>query len=121
MLFKKHLLVKVLDGTKTQTRRCANNRLYRIGSIQPVKTTYYEKARGHVLIERRFKQRLEDMTEEEAHTEGYENLAAFRKEWPQITKRPLNLKEIVTAYEFHLYSRTSKLSSAGEPQQSGQA
>lgn len=101
MLFKRHLLVKVLDGTKTQSRRPECNRLYHVGSIQPVKSTYFGKAEGHVLIERRFKQRLKDMTEEEAHAEGYENLAAFRKEWPQITKRPLNLQEIVTAYEFH--------------------
>ena len=101
MLFKRHLLHKVLDGSKVQTRRCASKMRYRVGSIQPIKTTYYEKAQGHVQIKRRFEQRLADMTEEEAKAEGYENLEAFRKEWPQITKHPLDLKETVTAYEFH--------------------
>jgi hypothetical protein len=99
MLFKKHLLHKVLDGSKTQTRRRVHKMRYRVGSIQPVKSAYYEKPKGHVQIKRRFEQRLADMTEEEARAEGYENLEAFRKEWPQITKRPLDLQETVTAYE----------------------
>jgi len=99
MLFKKHLLHKVLDGSKVQTRRCASKMRYRVGSIQPIKAMYYEKAQGYVQIKRRFEQRLADMTEEEAKAEGYENLEAFRKEWPQITKHPIDLKETVTAYE----------------------
>jgi hypothetical protein len=119
MLFKKHLLHKVLDGSKTQTRRRRTSKVrYRVGSIQPVKTTYYEKAQGHIKIKRRFEQRLLDMTEEEAKAEGYSNLEAFRKEWPQITKQPLNLQETVTAYEFDRAAKTGKPSSAGESQQS---
>lgn len=101
MLFKKYLLVKAMDGSKTQTRRRRTSKMrYRVGSIQPVKSTYYEKAQGHIKIEKRFEQRLADMTEEEAKAEGFSNLEEFRKEWPQITKQPLDLQEIVNAYEF---------------------
>ena len=102
MLFKKHLLCKVLDGSKTQSRRrCISKMRYRVGSIQPVKATYYEKAQGHIKIDQRFEQRLADMTEEEAKAEGFNSLAEFRKEWPIINKQALNLEETVTAYEFH--------------------
>jgi hypothetical protein len=41
------------------------------------------------------------MTEDDAKAEGYSSLAEFRKEWPLITKQPLDLQEVVTAYEFH--------------------
>jgi hypothetical protein len=115
MLFKKHLLVKVLDGSKTQTRRCIRKRRYRVGSIQPVKTKYYEKAKGHIQIKRRFEQQLEDMTEEEAHAEGYKNLEEFRREWPQINKCPLDLKEIVTAYEFQKIEKAMPSKHANQP------
>ena len=44
---------------------------------------------------------LADMNEEEAKAEGFTSLEEFRKEWPKITKQPLDLEETMTAYEFH--------------------
>ena len=100
MLFKKHLATKVLDGTKTQTRRCTKKK-YRVGSIQPVKTSYYEKTQGHIQINRRFEQRLSDMTEEEARAEGFNSIAEFKQAWKAINGS-WNPDQTVTAYEFTL-------------------
>jgi hypothetical protein len=45
---------------------------------------------------------LADITEEEeAKTQGFNNLEDFRKERPKTTNHPLDLKETVAAYEFH--------------------
>jgi len=41
------------------------------------------------------------MTEEEAKAEGFSSLEEFRRELPIITKQPLDLQEVVIAYEFH--------------------
>jgi hypothetical protein len=56
------------------------------------------------------------MTEEQAKAEGFENLTEFKKEWEKITQHPWNPDQLVTAYEFRLYSKTSKPSSAAKPQ-----
>jgi hypothetical protein len=100
MIFKRDLLKKVLKGEKTQTRRTHVLRLT-VGRVYGIKTQYYEKTRGHILITARWNQRLGDMTEAEARAEGFSSLGAFRLRWAQIngTYDP-NL--IVTAYEFRL-------------------
>jgi hypothetical protein len=49
------------------------------------------------------KRALGDVTEEQAIAEGFDNTAAFKKEWVAITKKPWNPEQIVTAYEFEVY------------------
>jgi len=105
MLFKKHLAAKVRAGTKTQSRRISKIR-YREGSIQPVRENCAPgKAKDYIKIDRRYEQRLGDMTEEQAKAEGFQNLAEFKRGWEEITKQPWNPDQTVTAYEFHLVSK----------------
>ncbi|MCW4024943.1 MAG: ASCH domain-containing protein [Candidatus Bathyarchaeota archaeon] len=99
MLFRSHLAAKIRAGTKTQTRRISKIR-YREGSIQPIQENYSEKAKDHIKINKRYEQKLGDITEEQAKAEGFQNLQEFKEEWEKITKQPWNPTQIVTAYEF---------------------
>ena len=95
---------KVRTGTKTQTRRTSKIR-YREGSIQPIQESYTQRAKDHIKINKRYEQKLGDMTEEEAKAEGFQNLVEFKKEWEKITKQPWNPEQTVTAYEFQLIKK----------------
>jgi len=100
MLFKEDLLGKVLDGTKTQTRRTHRN-LLKVGKVYGIKCSYHEKSRGHILIIRRWQQRLGDITDEEIRKEGFADLEAFARRWEQINGT-WDPNQAVTAYEFRL-------------------
>jgi N4-acetylcytidine amidohydrolase len=107
-LFKSHLAEKVRAGRKTQSRRISKVR-YREGSVQPVQENYKPgKAKDHIKINRRYEQKLGDVTEEQAIAEGFNNLEEFKAEWCAITKKPWNPEQIVTAYEFELIKRDSR-------------
>lgn len=107
MLFRSHLAAKVRAGQKTQSRRISKVR-YREGSIQPVQENYKPgKAKDHIKINRRYEQKLGDVTEEQAKAEGFQSLAEFKEEWVTITKQPWNPEQVVTAYEFELIIRHS--------------
>jgi hypothetical protein len=102
MLFRSHLAAKVRAGEKTQTRPISKIR-YREGSVQPVQETYKSgKAKDHIRIDRRYEQRLGDVTEEQAIAEGFQSLSEFKEEWSKITKQSWNPDQVVTAYEFRL-------------------
>ncbi len=105
MLFKRHLAARVKAGTKTQSRRVSKIR-YREGSIQPIQENYKPgKAKDHIKINRRYEQKLGDMTEEQAKAEGFQSLEEFQKEWDAITKQPWNPEQFVTVYEFTLIEK----------------
>lgn len=108
MLFKRHLAAKVRTGEKTQTRRTSKIR-YREGSIQPIQESYNQKAKDHIKINKRYEQRLGDMTEEQAKAEGFQSLSEFKKEWVEITKQQWNPEQTVTAYEFQLIKKNPGL------------
>ena len=99
MLFKKHLLHKVLDGSKTQTRRI-HKRALKVGRTYGVTSRRYQKPAGHITILRAFPQRLRDVTEEDAKAEGFNNLAEFLEAWIKINGYLIPWQTI-TAYEFH--------------------
>jgi hypothetical protein len=108
MLFRRHLAEKVRAGRKTQTRRIAKI-WYREGSVQPIQENYKPgKAKDHIKIDRRYEQRLGDVTEDQAVAEGFQSLAEFKEEWIKITRQPWNPDQVVTAYEFRLCSKTGK-------------
>lgn len=110
MLFKKQLLAKVMDGTKTQTRRI-HKRTLKVGRTYGATCRRYQKPQTHITILQAFPQRLMGVTEEQAHAEGFPNLAAFFEEWKVINGIKINGKlvlvapiipwQTVNAYEFH--------------------
>jgi len=105
-LFKRHLLRKVLERQKTQTRRIHKHPL-KVGSIYGIRTTRFEKSQGHIKITRRFQQRLGDITEEDARKEGFKDIEEFRQQWISI-RGSWNPDQIVMAYEFRLVGATRK-------------
>ncbi|MGD6807563.1 MAG: ASCH domain-containing protein [Candidatus Bathyarchaeia archaeon] len=108
MLFKSHLAAKVRAGRKTQSRRISKVR-YREGSVQPIQENYKPgKAKDYVKINRRYEQKLGDLTEAQAIAEGFDGIEEFKKEWMAITKKPWDPEEVVTVYEFELLLPNSK-------------
>jgi len=116
MLFKKPLLAKVLDGSKTQSRRI-HKRALKVGHTYGITCRRYQKSQGHITILRTSQQRLGDITLEDAKAEGFSNIEEFREAWININGA-WNPEQTVTAYEFRLCSKINKPSSEEEPQQS---
>jgi hypothetical protein len=77
-LFKRRLIPLILSGQKTQTRR-AHNRRWIIGHTYKIKDTYYCKGLGKIKITRSFKQRLGDISEQDAQKEGFKSQQAKQK------------------------------------------
>jgi len=67
----------------------------------PARALYFERAKVKVLITRKFKQRLSEISEVDVKKEGFETLEEFQACWTRIHG---NWKPdiIVTVYEFKL-------------------
>ena len=100
LVFKEDNLLKILEGRKTQTRRTSRNEL-RIGKVYPIRCRYFERAKDKALITRKFKQRLGDISLEDARKEGFDSLEEFQACWTRI-HGSWNPDIIVTVYEFKL-------------------
>jgi hypothetical protein len=103
MLFKKPLLAKVMDGTKTQTRRCSKQR-YTPGRIYGVTCRRYQKSQAHIQILKAQQQRLSDISLEDVKAEGFQTLEEFKEVWIKINGE-WNPEQIVTSYEFKLIKK----------------
>jgi len=101
-LFKRHHLRKVLAGQKTQTRRCHQHTL-KIGRTYGIRDRYFTKAENHIIITRKFRQRLGDISPEDIKKEGFSTLEEFKQAWTEING-DWNPDEVVTCYEFKLTS-----------------
>ena len=104
MLFKRTLLEKILAGEKTVTRRPTERkpgrRRYEVGEKVGIRNGYY-KAKHFVIITRRFRQKIGDMTDEDAKKEGLKDLDAFKEIWKKIYGKWTPSK-VVYVYEFKL-------------------
>lgn len=105
LVFKEDNLKRVLEGRKTQTRRLGNNRLT-VGRLYSVKCRYFEKGKDKVLITRKFKQRLGEISLEDVRKEGFASLEEFQAVWTRIYGR-WDPGEVVTVYEFRLVPVTT--------------
>lgn len=101
-IFKRKHLDLVLQGTKTQTRRI-HKRLWKVGRTYAVRDRWFSKPAGRILITRRFRQRLGDITLRDVRKEGYETLESYKKAWEEIYGQgSWNPELVVTVYEFVL-------------------
>jgi len=100
LLFKRHHIKKILRGEKTQTRR-VSQRKYKVGKVYGVRDNWFGQPKAHILITRRFRQRLGDITEEDIRKEGYNSLEEFKEAWITINGS-WDPDQIVTVYEFEI-------------------
>lgn len=112
MLFNPENLVKVLAGTKTQTRRRSSRR-YFVGSVYDVRARITEKPVAYILITRAWRERLGDISNADLKAEGCRSLAEFQLAWEHINGS-WEPTDIVTAYEFKLVRKRPP--QRGDPQ-----
>jgi len=99
-IFKRRNLKKVLTGSKVQTRR-THRRTWKIGRTYSIRDRWFSKPQGHIIITRKFKQRLGDISLVDIKKEGFSSLEEFKQAWIEIYGN-WNLDKIVTVYEFKL-------------------
>ena len=103
LVFKENNLRRILETRKTMTRRTGRNEL-KVGKIYPIKSQYYKKGKAKVLILRKFKQRLGDISLKDVQKEGFDTLAEFQAAWIRI-HHSWHPEKVVTVYEFKLVSQ----------------
>jgi len=107
-IFKRKHLDLVLQGTKTQTRRTHKHE-WKVGKTYGIRDRWFDKSVARILITRKFKQRLGDISLADVRKEGYSNIWEFQKVWEEIYGQgSWNPELIVTVYEFVLDAKTSK-------------
>ena len=100
VLFKRPLLFLILQGRKTQTRR-VHRREWKVGRTYALRTSWYGKPEGYIIITRKFHQRLGDISLEDVKKEGFDSLEEFRKAWEKINGT-WDPEQTVIVYEFQL-------------------
>lgn len=86
MLFKPHHIEMIKSGTKTETRRNWKRKMAKIGGVYPVQTKLFQPKAECETIKANyvFRQRLGDMSEEEANREGGYTLNEYKAEFTRI-------------------------------------
>jgi hypothetical protein len=106
-VFKKRNLELVLARKKTQTRR-THKQEWKIGHVYSARASWFEKAAAWILIMRKFKQRLGDISEEDVEKEGFKTLSEFREEWRK-NYGSWEPNILVIVYEFKLCPLESRI------------
>ena len=100
MMFKRELLDLVIQGKKTQTRRRHKN-LLKEKQKYVIKKNWYKNTEHYIRITKVYSQKLGDVSEEEAHKEGFSSIEEFRDAWIKINGS-WDSDIVVTVYEFEL-------------------
>ena len=85
LLFKKTMLPKIHDGTKTATRR-PTRPMVKEGGKYRLKTELFKVHPDSIQVERLYQQPLGKMTQVDAQMEGYSTLQEFQEEWASLFK-----------------------------------
>ena len=85
ILFKKEFIPKILDGTKTQTRRLGKKR-WNVGSIYQCKCSWFGKPFAKVEILSVQQEVLDNISENDARAEGFKNRHLFFLRFWAISK-----------------------------------
>ena len=103
-MFKRAMLNKILAGEKTQTRRDIKRKpgvqVLRVGQIVGVRAGY-TKYVGYIRIIKRRREKLGDISEEDAKKEGCINVEDFRQTWTRLFGKWMPNK-VVWVYDFVL-------------------
>ncbi|MHA1834988.1 MAG: ASCH domain-containing protein [Candidatus Baldrarchaeia archaeon] len=109
MLFKRTLLGKILSGEKTQTRRPVTKKrgrqVYSVGQKVGVRNGFKPYV-AYIIIKRRYKARLGDITEQDAKKEGFNSVEEFKQFWIEIYGK-WDPNQLVWVYEFELANSDS--------------
>ena len=99
MLFKKHLIEKILTGRKTRTIRRTGR--YKVGKVYPVLERPGGPVRGWILIKGKKPKKLGELTAEDVLPDGFDSLEGFVREWKSIYGS-FDPEETVWLYDFEL-------------------
>jgi len=86
ILFKPEYVPLILSGKKTQTRRLWKRPRVKKGCIYQARTELFGKPFALIKVKRLWRQRIWDMTEEEARAEGYKDWSHFLEAFVEINK-----------------------------------
>lgn len=98
-IFKKSILEKVLQGKKTMTIRY--NGGFDEGKTYAVRANMNEKAKARILIIKKQKKKLGDLTPEDIAKEGCKSFEEFQQIWERLYGK-WNPEDTVFCYEFIL-------------------
>jgi len=99
-LSKRKHIQKILHEEKTQTRR-THKHTWKIGEVYALRDQWFRKPQGYILITRKFRQRLGEISLEDVKKEGYNSLKEFCNAWEEINgKGSWDPEQTVTVYEF---------------------
>jgi hypothetical protein len=91
VIFKPELVHLVLSGKKTQTRRPIKTDevtcRYRVGHTYAVQPKRGARSKGRIQILAASRQRLGDLTDQEAKAEGFPSRVAFFRYWAKLYER----------------------------------
>ncbi|MEM1540785.1 MAG: ASCH domain-containing protein [Candidatus Bathyarchaeia archaeon] len=114
-LFKRYNIEKILAGVKTQTRRI-HKHTWQVGKVYLLRDSWFSKGVAYIIVTRKFRQKLGDITLEDVKKEGYNSLEEFKAEWIKLHGE-WNPDQVVWVYEFKLAdAKKGKPSSAKENQ-----
>jgi hypothetical protein len=88
ILFRREHVDKILAGTKTHTRRVWKRPRVKPGGVYQARTKMLDKGSTFALLRvlRAWRERLLDISEEDARKEGYESREAFFEVFKRINK-----------------------------------
>jgi hypothetical protein len=99
-IFKRKYIPLVLDGRKVQTRR-VHKQEWQVGKTYAVRDTWFSKPQGRIVVLRKFRQRLGDISTEDVRKEGFSTLDEFEEAWIKINGS-WDADKVVIVYEFKL-------------------
>jgi len=85
LLFKKHMLLQIRDGSKTATRRPIKP-MVKEGGRYHLKTELFKVHPDSIQVDRLYQQPLSEMTQADAQMEGYATIREFQEEWASLYK-----------------------------------
>jgi hypothetical protein len=101
-LFQENHVKQIMLGTKTQTRRNTRHWRANIGAVHQVRTEMFGKPHCHIKIIARWKERLGDIDNADAHAEGGYNPDEYIDGLIGMHRGAVDIETILKVYQFEL-------------------